>query len=252
MKAIVDLVGNIKNKKLYEWVRRPISNRRRRYGPEKIVLFVPLRRRLLDRRAAVRVLAEQTERLQHRQAVGPERERFTWSPFGSTVPNQVRSSAPNAVAVLRSVSMILFYVYTMLFGVHRTNDEVVVAVVVCGNRTAEALVMIKSAIVFRGDSDLRIVVVAEKNIQQGFDETVSVLRNCCSVLGRFTVVICCTDFQLRDWKLLTNDSFSYEIHGITFPKEHADEWKKLFQPCASERLFLPVNISTTIKNTTVV
>jgi len=34
--------------------------------------------------------------------------------------------------------------------------------------------MIKSAIIFRGDSDLRIVVVAEKQIQQGFDETVNV------------------------------------------------------------------------------
>lgn len=56
----------------------------------------------------------------------------------------------------------------------RKNEDVVIAVVVCGNRTSEALVMIKSAIVFRGHSDLRIVVVAEKHIQQGFDETVSV------------------------------------------------------------------------------
>lgn len=40
---------------------------------------------------------------------------------------------------------------------------------------------------------------------------------------------------------MTNDSFSYEIHSITFPKNHSDEWRKLFQPCASERLFLPVS-----------
>lgn len=52
----------------------------------------------------------------------------------------------------------------------------VVAVVICGNRTTEALVMIKSAIVFRGNSDLRIVVIAEKKIQQGLDEIVSVLK----------------------------------------------------------------------------
>lgn len=58
--------------------------------------------------------------------------------------------------------------------VSRKNEEVVVAVVVCGTRTSEALVMIKSAIVFRGSSSLRIVVVAEKNIQQEFDETVSI------------------------------------------------------------------------------
>lgn len=52
----------------------------------------------------------------------------------------------------------------------------VIAVVICGNRTSEALVMIKSAIVFRGKSDLRIVVVTEKNIQQEFDETVSIVE----------------------------------------------------------------------------
>lgn len=51
----------------------------------------------------------------------------------------------------------------------------VIAAVICGNRTSQALVMIKSAIVFRGNSDLRIVVIAEKNIQQEFDETVSIV-----------------------------------------------------------------------------
>lgn len=62
-----------------------------------------------------------------------------------------------------------------IFTMCRKNEEVVIAVVICGNRTSEALVMIKSAIVFRGNSDLRIVVIAEKNIQQEFDETVSIL-----------------------------------------------------------------------------
>lgn len=62
---------------------------------------------------------------------------------------------------------------TKWFLVFRKNEEVVIAVVICGNRTSEALVMIKSAIVFRGKSDLKIVVVAEKKIQQEFDETVS-------------------------------------------------------------------------------
>jgi len=58
---------------------------------------------------------------------------------------------------------------------YRKNEEVIIAVVICGDRTAEALVMIKSAIAFRGNSDLRIVVIAEKNIQQRFDENVSIL-----------------------------------------------------------------------------
>lgn len=69
---------------------------------------------------------------------------------------------------------------------YRKNEEVVIAVVICGNRTTEALVMIKSAIVFRGNSDLRIVVIAEKNIQQGFDEIVSVLKNVTSDSRIFT------------------------------------------------------------------
>lgn len=58
---------------------------------------------------------------------------------------------------------------------YRKNEEVIIAVVICGNRTSEALVMIKSAIVFQGNSDLRIVVVAEKKVQQEFDETVGIL-----------------------------------------------------------------------------
>ncbi|XP_001943688.2 glucoside xylosyltransferase 1 [Acyrthosiphon pisum] len=118
-----------------------------------------------------------------------------------------RLSAFNASILPSSHSVQLFHT--------KKNEEVVIAAVICGNRTSQALVMIKSAIVFRGNSDLRIVVIAEKNIQQEFDET------------------------LRYWRLLTNDSFSYEIHSIIFPKEHSDEWRKLFQPCASERLFLP-------------
>lgn len=34
--------------------------------------------------------------------------------------------------------------------------------------------------------------------------------------------------------------FNFTIYPITFPKDNAKEWKKLFKPCASQRLFLPV------------
>lgn len=67
---------------------------------------------------------------------------------------------------------ISYYINTVMC---RKNEEVIIAVVICGDRTSEALVMIKSAIVFRGNSDLRIVVVSEKKIQQEFDQTVSIV-----------------------------------------------------------------------------
>ncbi|XP_043405109.1 glucoside xylosyltransferase 1 isoform X8 [Chelonia mydas] len=34
--------------------------------------------------------------------------------------------------------------------------------------------------------------------------------------------------------------FNYTVYPITFPTESAAEWKKLFKPCASQRLFLPL------------
>jgi UDP-xylose:glucoside alpha-1,3-xylosyltransferase len=50
-------------------------------------------------------------------------------------------------------------------------------------------------------------------------------------------------FQLNEWKISTNHSFTYEVLPITFPLQgNTDEWRKLFKPCASQRLFLPVSI----------
>lgn len=46
-------------------------------------------------------------------------------------------------------------------------------------------------------------------------------------------------FQLDGWARLQN--FNYTLYPITFPPENAAEWKKLFKPCASQRLFLPVS-----------
>lgn len=48
--------------------------------------------------------------------------------------------------------------------------------------------------------------------------------------------------KLELWKDTTNNSFSYVVMPLTFPVDNSLEWKKLFKPCASQRLFLPVNI----------
>lgn len=39
---------------------------------------------------------------------------------------------------------------------------------------------------------------------------------------------------------MIRSKFSYTLYSISFPEDNAAEWKKLFKPCASQRLFLPV------------
>ncbi|XP_075236780.1 glucoside xylosyltransferase 1 shams [Lycorma delicatula] len=97
------------------------------------------------------------------------------------------------------------------------NEEIVLGVVVCGDRLTETLTMLKSAILFNmyTDHGLRIVIVTEDKLNQNFSE------------------------KLGEWKALTNNSFEFELHGLLFPTQYGDEWKTLFKPCAAQRLFLP-------------
>lgn len=50
-------------------------------------------------------------------------------------------------------------------------------------------------------------------------------------------------FQLESWPGFIHSKFNYTVYSIRFPSENAAEWKKLFKPCASQRLFLPVSVS---------
>lgn len=53
--------------------------------------------------------------------------------------------------------------------------------------------------------------------------------------------LCCSfPSQLESCPDLIRSKFSYRLYSISFPKDNAAEWKKLFKPCASQRLFLPV------------
>ncbi|XP_039300995.1 glucoside xylosyltransferase 2-like, partial [Nilaparvata lugens] len=100
-------------------------------------------------------------------------------------------------------------------------SEIVVAVVVCGDRLTETLVMLKSAILFCFylRHDLRIVIFTENSLFQSFSE------------------------KLGEWQSLTNTSFQFELHGLSFPDKNGNEWRKLFKPCAAQRLFLPTLLS---------
>ncbi|XP_054289330.1 glucoside xylosyltransferase 1-like isoform X1 [Macrosteles quadrilineatus] len=93
--------------------------------------------------------------------------------------------------------------------------EVVLAAVACGDRLHETLVMIKSAILFSNNVSLRVLIFADTPLIKGFEE------------------------KLDEWRTLVNKTYTYEIHHVAFPENGKEEWRKLFKPCAAQRLFLP-------------
>ncbi|EDL91448.1 rCG56548 [Rattus norvegicus] len=48
------------------------------------------------------------------------------------------------------------------------------------------------------------------------------------------------DKQLRQWPDSYTKKFEHKLYPITFSVGNPQEWKKLFKPCAAQRLFLPV------------
>ncbi|CAK9827062.1 Glucoside xylosyltransferase 1 [Anthophora retusa] len=99
--------------------------------------------------------------------------------------------------------------------------EVTICVVVCGDRVDEALTMLKSALVFTKRA-LQFIILAETNLIPAFNE------------------------KLAEWKLLSNKTFDFVVKPITFPEgSDAAMWKKLFKPCAAQRLFLPAVLNDT-------
>ncbi|KAF7229084.1 glucoside xylosyltransferase 1-like [Nothobranchius furzeri] len=89
------------------------------------------------------------------------------------------------------------------------------AVVACGERLQETLTMIKSAVLF-SIKFLHLHIFAEDQLHDSFTEA------------------------LESWPRFIRRKYNYSIYSISFPSENAAEWKKLFKPCASQRLFLPL------------
>ncbi|KAM3609749.1 uncharacterized protein V6R79_019772 [Siganus canaliculatus] len=89
------------------------------------------------------------------------------------------------------------------------------AVVACGPRLEETLNMLKSAVLF-SKQPLQFHIFAEDDLHGSFRDALDL------------------------WPQLVQTKFKYTIYPITFPEENAKEWKKLFKPCASQRLFLPL------------
>ncbi|XP_043933910.1 glucoside xylosyltransferase 2 [Protopterus annectens] len=89
------------------------------------------------------------------------------------------------------------------------------AVVACGTRLEETLTMLKSALLF---SSRKIIfhIFAEDSLKSQFES------------------------NLQKWYHYYPPSFQFHIYPITFSAGNPQEWKKLFKPCAAQRLFLPV------------
>ncbi|NP_941014.1 glucoside xylosyltransferase 2 precursor [Mus musculus] len=88
------------------------------------------------------------------------------------------------------------------------------AVVACGNRLEETLVMLKSAVLF-SHRKMRFHIFTEDALKPEFDK------------------------QLRQWPDSYTKKFEHRLYPITFSVGNPQEWKKLFKPCAAQRLFLP-------------
>ena len=93
--------------------------------------------------------------------------------------------------------------------------DVTIAAVACGDRVNETLVMMKSALIFHSKFVSFIVFADELS------------------LGLI-------DKYVHMWPANVLSRMKLDLRPIKFPKDKAEEWKKLFKPCASQRLFLPV------------
>ncbi|XP_028814088.1 glucoside xylosyltransferase 1 isoform X2 [Denticeps clupeoides] len=94
-------------------------------------------------------------------------------------------------------------------------EPVHLAVVACGARLEETLTMLKSAVLFSSKA-LNFHIFTEDHLHGDFQKA------------------------LNSWPAVHRHKFNYTTYPITFPNENSNEWKKLFKPCASQRLFLPL------------
>ncbi|XP_029141651.1 glucoside xylosyltransferase 2 [Protobothrops mucrosquamatus] len=89
------------------------------------------------------------------------------------------------------------------------------AVVACGDRLLETLNMLKSAVLF-SNKKLKFHIFAEDSLKPEFEK------------------------KLEEWPNSFSKKFEYNVYPISFSVGNAEEWRKLFKPCAAQRLFLPL------------
>ena len=98
-------------------------------------------------------------------------------------------------------------------------QEVRIVTVVCGERVTDTLAMIKSALIM-SSSMIKFILFADE------DATILLKRT------------------VTTWSENVLKRMQLDLRPITFPVDKAEEWKMLFKPCATQRLFLPVSLNT--------
>lgn len=93
-------------------------------------------------------------------------------------------------------------------------ERVVLSFVVCDSRFNESLNVVKSVLLF-SRVHIHLVIFADDNLRPKFKET------------------------LTKWKQITNNQLDFELHRVSFPQEHEQDWMNLFSKCAAQRLFIP-------------
>ncbi|EDV28705.1 uncharacterized protein TRIADDRAFT_18847 [Trichoplax adhaerens] len=107
-----------------------------------------------------------------------------------------------------------------VYHIIRKNLTVQLAVVICGTRLQEGLMMLKSAAVFTL-TKLHFHVFAEDHLHIPIRQ------------------------RLNEISVISQNTITYDVLPIKFPKDNADIWKKLFKPCSCQRLFLPYLLKKT-------
>ncbi|XP_042232535.1 glucoside xylosyltransferase 1-like [Homarus americanus] len=99
--------------------------------------------------------------------------------------------------------------------VRSTANKMVLAVVCCGDRLNETHIMLKSAAAL-SHSPLMMIVFTEDPLKPIFED------------------------MYASWPADVRERVSLNLHSIIFPPgQDAAAWRKLFKPCASQRLFMP-------------
>jgi len=99
----------------------------------------------------------------------------------------------------------------------QTETNIHVAVVACGDRMPETIILLKSAVMFSLPSSyLHFHIFTEFDLQPLFSQA------------------------LDAWPSFVRARFNYTLYPIKFPEtENFETWKSLFKPCACQRLFIP-------------
>ncbi|XP_036339402.1 glucoside xylosyltransferase 1-like isoform X1 [Rhagoletis pomonella] len=94
-----------------------------------------------------------------------------------------------------------------------------IALVVCGQRLQESLTMLKSVLLFSqfSSGNLHFWIFAESLLMGELKD------------------------RLNNWRNFVH--FGFEVMPLTFPSHNQKEWRTLFKPCSSQRLFLPIPLS---------